>query len=233
MLGTFTFLNTTTAPFDQLKLGDVQSYSQPISYGFTTFDLTQWLIAGYAQDSIRVNNDLTIDAGLRYDVQTLTDSKKNLAPRVGFGWHPNGDARVAIRGGYGMYYTQIQSNLIADSLISGLDGFTTYTATPGQLGFPTCLTGSCLPLSFDPRTLPAAELPARNITLRAGQADSYRTQFAQYGLNFNLLRIIRTRSRARGARWCRSAPSVKSRRACSSGPTTCISTGAISIAPSI
>jgi hypothetical protein len=86
-----------------------------------------------------------------------------------------------------MYYTQIQSNLIADSLISGLDGYTTYTAAPGQLGFPTCLTGSCLPLAFDPRTLPASELPARNITLRAGDAAFYRTQFAQYGLNFDLL----------------------------------------------
>jgi hypothetical protein len=187
VLGTFTFLNTTTKPFDQLTLADVQNYSQPISYGITTYNLSQWLMAGYAQDSIRVNNDLTIDAGIRYDVQTLTDAKKDVAPRVGFGWHPNGDARLAVRGGYGMYYTQIQSNLIADSLISGLDGFTTYTATPGQFGFPACLTGSCLPLSFDPRTLPASELPARNITLRAGQSDFHRIQFAQYGLNFDLL----------------------------------------------
>jgi hypothetical protein len=187
VLGTFTFLNTTTAPFDQLKLSDAQNYSQPISYGITSYNLNQWLIAGFAQDSIRVNNDLTLDLGLRYDVQTLTDAKNDVAPRVGFGWHPNGDARTAIRGGYGMYYSQIQSNLVADSLISGLDGFTTYTATPGQLGFPTCLTGSCLPLAFDPRTLPASELPARNITLRAGDAAFYRTQFAQYGLNFDLL----------------------------------------------
>jgi hypothetical protein len=187
VLGTFTFLNTTTAPFDQLKLSDVQSYTQPISYGITTYNLNQWLIAGFAQDSIRVNHDLTLDLGVRYDVQTLTDSKNDIAPRVGFGWHPKGDARLAIRGGYGMYYTQIQSNLVADSLTSGLDGYTSYTATPGQLGFPTCLTGSCLPLAFDPRTLPAPELPARNITLKAGNADFYRTQFAQYGLNFDLL----------------------------------------------
>jgi hypothetical protein len=187
VLGTFTFLNTTTAPFDQLKLTDVQSYTQPISYGITTYNLNQWLIAGFAQDSIRVNNDLTLDLGVRYDLQTLTDAKNDIAPRAGFGWHPNGDARLAIRGGYGMYYTQIQSNLVADSLTSGLDGYTSYTATPGQLGFPTCLTGSCLPLAFDPRTLPASELPARNITLKAGNADFYRTQFAQYGLNFDLL----------------------------------------------
>jgi hypothetical protein len=187
VLGTFTFLNTTTAPFDQLTLSDVQSYTQPISYGITTYNLNQWLIAGFAQDSIRVNNDLTLDLGVRYDVQTLTDSKNDIAPRVGFGWHPKGGARLAIRGGYGMYYTQIQSNLVADSLTSGLDGYTSYTATPGQLGFPTCLTGLCLPMAFDPRTLPASELPARNITLKAGNAAFYRTQFAQYGLNFDLL----------------------------------------------
>ncbi len=187
VLGTFTFLNTTTAPFDQLELSDVQNYTQPISYGITNYNLNQWLVAGFAQDSLRVNNDLTLDLGLRYDVQTLTDAKKDFAPRLGFGWHPNGDSRTAIRGGYGMYYTQIQSNLAADFLTSGLDGYTTYTATPGQLGFPTCLTGSCLPLAFDPKTLPASQLPARNITIRAGQADFYRSQFAQFGLNFDLL----------------------------------------------
>ncbi|HXI27460.1 MAG TPA: TonB-dependent receptor [Vicinamibacterales bacterium] len=186
-LGTFSFLASTTAPFEQLTLADVQNYTQPISYGITTYDLSQWLIATYAQDSVRVNNDLTLDLGLRYDNQTLTDAKKDFAPRVGFGWHPNGDPRLAVRGGYGMYYTQIQSNLLADALTGGLDGFTNYTATPGQFGFPTCLDEPCVPLNFDPRTLPPSQLPARNVTIRAGQADFYRTQFAQYGLNFDLL----------------------------------------------
>ena len=86
-----------------------------------------------------------------------------------------------------MYYTQLISNVLAGYLVNGLDGLTTYTATPGQLGFPTCLTGSCLPLSFDPRTLAAAQLPARDITIQAGQAAFYKSQFAKYGLNFDLL----------------------------------------------
>ena len=86
-----------------------------------------------------------------------------------------------------MYYTQLITNVLAGYLVNGLDGLTTYTATPGQLGFPTCLTGSCLPLSFDPRTLAAAQLPARDITIQAGQAAFYRSQFAKYGLNFDLL----------------------------------------------
>ena len=187
ILGTFTFLNTTTAPFDQLTLADVQQYAQPISYGVTSYELNQWLITGYAQDSFRMTDDLTLDLGLRYDRQTLTDATMNFAPRVGFGWHPNGDARLAIRGGYGMYYTQIRTNAVAGALTGGLDGFTTYSATPGQLGFPSCLTGQCLPLAFDPKTLPASQLPARDITIRAGDADFYRKQFAAYGLNFDLL----------------------------------------------
>jgi hypothetical protein len=71
--------------------------------------------------------------------------------------------------------------------VNGLDGLTTYTAVPGQLGFPTCLTGSCLPLSFDPKTLPASQLPARDITIIAGKRPFYQTQFAKYGLDFNRL----------------------------------------------
>jgi hypothetical protein len=185
ILGTFTFKSTTTAPFDQLTLNDVQNYTQPIDFGINSYSLGQWLIAGFVQDSIRLHPDLTVDVGLRYDRQTLTDAKTNFAPRVGFGWHPGGDQRTSVRGGYGMYYTQIQSNLIASYLVNGLDGLTTYTAVPGQLGFPTCLT--CVPLSFDPRTLPPSELPARDITIQAGQRAFYQAQFAKYGLNFDLL----------------------------------------------
>jgi hypothetical protein len=186
-LGTFTFLATTTKPFDQLTLADVQNYTQPISFGINSYELPQWLTAVFVQDSIRVNNDLTLDAGLRYDQQSLSDAKTNVAPRLGFGWHPHGDSRLAIRGGYGMYYTQLISNVLAGYLVNGLDGLTTYTATPGQLGFPGCLTGECLPLSFDPRTLAPAQLPARDITIQAGQAAFYKAQFAKYGLNFDLL----------------------------------------------
>jgi hypothetical protein len=184
ILGTFTFKNTTTAPFGQLTLADVQNYTQPINFGISSYNLTQWLYTGFVQDSIHLRRDLTVDLGLRYDRQTLTDATGNFAPRVGFGWNPRGDSRLSIRGGYGMYYTQIQSNLIASYLVNGLDGLTTYTATSG-LGFPTCLT--CVPVSVDPRTLPAALIPARDITIQAGRRNFYKAQFARYGLNFDLL----------------------------------------------
>ena len=187
VLGTFTFLSTTTKPFEELTLADVQQYSQPVSYGITSYILKQWMSVAFVQDSIRVNNQLTVDAGLRYDRQTLTDAKSNFAPRLSFAWHPQNDEHLAVRGGYAMYYTQIRANALASALTGGLDGIVTYSATPGQTGFPTCLNGACLPVPIDPRTLPLSQQPARNITVRAGRRDFYQQQFASYGLNFDLL----------------------------------------------
>ena len=46
LLGTFTFLSATTAPFEQLTLADVQQYTQPISYGITSYELKQWMSVG-------------------------------------------------------------------------------------------------------------------------------------------------------------------------------------------
>jgi hypothetical protein len=188
ILGTFTFVTTgasSTLPFDQLTLANVQNYTQPINFGISSYELPQWLLTGFVQDSIHLSRDFTFDAGLRYDRQTLTDARNNFAPRFGFGWHPGGDSRTSIRGGYGMYYTQIRTNALAGYLVNGLDGLTTYTAIAGQTGFPTCLT--CAPVNVDPRTVAASQLPARDITIRAGHRDFYRAQFAKYGLNFDLL----------------------------------------------
>jgi hypothetical protein len=188
ILGTFTFVTTgasRTLPFNQLTIGDVLNYQQPINFGIDRYNLPQWLLTGFVQDSIHVCRDLTIDLGLRYDRQTLSDATRNFEPRLGFGWHPGGDSRTSIRGGYGMYYTQIRSNAVAGYLVNGLDGLTTYTATAGTTGFPTCLT--CTPVNVDPRTIPAIQLPARDITIRAGLRSFYQTQFTRYGLNFNLL----------------------------------------------
>ena len=185
ILGTFTFLSTTTKPFEELTLADVQQYSEPVSYGVTDYTLKQWMSVAFVQDSMRLSDQFTVDAGLRYDRQTLTDATGNFAPRVGFSWHPNNDPRTVVRGGYAMYYTQIRANAIASALTGGLDGLVTYTSTTGQTGFPTCLT--CVPLRIDPKTLPLSQQPARNITIRAGQRDFYTSQFASYGLNFDLL----------------------------------------------
>lgn len=185
-LGTVTFKSGTTAPFDQLTINDVQTYSQPINFGVSSYNLGQWLLSGFVQDDWKVRPNFTLNLGLRYDRQTLTDATKNIAPRIGFAWNPGSDARTSIRGGYGMYYTQIRSNAVAGYLVNGLDGIASYTASFGQLGFPTCLTASCLPVQVDPRGV-LGLIPARNITIRAGSRSFYQEQFTRYGVNFNSL----------------------------------------------
>jgi hypothetical protein len=169
-LGQFTVNTSTTAPPEQLTLANMTRYQQSFSFGDATYELRQWLVTLFAQDRIRVGNDLSLDLGLRYDRQTFSDSTKNFAPRVGFGWNPGGSSRTAVRGGYGVYYTQLRANTDASFELGGPTGIFTYTATPGQTGFPTCLT--CTPVRFDPSAA-VGTLPARNITIRPGMAARY------------------------------------------------------------
>ena len=134
-----------------------------------------------------MSDDLTLDLGLRYDRQTLTDGDEEL--RAASRLRLASERRFAprVRGGYAMYYTQIRANAIASALTGGLDGITTYTATPGQTGFPTCLTGPCLPVPIDPRTLPARSAGAQHHDPGRRRRTSTSRSSRSYGLNFDLL----------------------------------------------
>ena len=171
VLGQFTAIATTTKPPDQLALTDMQRYQQSFNLGQGTYVLSQWIYDVFVQDSYRVRNDLTLDLGVRYDHQTFSQGNANWAPRVGFGWNPNGDPKTSVRGGYGLYYTMLRANNDASFALGGPQGIFTYAATPGQTGFPACVT--CTPVAYNPDP---TQLPARNITIEPGMA-SYYSQF--------------------------------------------------------
>ena len=82
-------------------------------------------------------------------------------------------------GTYELSYTMLRANTDAGFELGGPQGIFTYTATPGQTGFPACLT--CTPVAFD-ASAAAATVPPRNITIRPGMAVIVDTEVARLGL---------------------------------------------------
>ena len=97
------------------------------------------LLGAYVQDEFRVSDRFSVHAGLRYEMTTLpkdaegrdstmvsimdqtptlgvpyrSSPKLNFSPRVSFAWDVKGDGKLAVRGGYGLYFNvNNQQNLI-------------------------------------------------------------------------------------------------------------------------
>ncbi len=158
------FTTTSTKPYDQLTITDMiatnASYTQ--SFGNLNYHIGETIWALFAQDDFNLTRDLTLNLGLRYERQTFTDATKNFAPRIGFSWRVAGQQATVLRGSYGMFYSELRANLGAAFAINGPEGVFTYTALPGQAGYPT----SIAPLPSVPT---GANVPPRDINVRPGQ----------------------------------------------------------------
>ena len=106
----------------------------------------------YAQDEWALRH-VTIDAGVRYDLQflqTIHTDTNNIAPRVGIVWSPTRAGRTVVRVSGGRYYDRVPLRAVANALLSA--GNTTdlselrqvsVSLSPGQTSapvFPTILT---------------------------------------------------------------------------------------------
>ncbi len=76
----------------------------------------------YLQDRWQATPKLSLTYGLRYDRQEIVDASgvtqidlKDVAPRLGFVWDPNGDQKSRLYGSYGRYYEQIPMDLVIRS----------------------------------------------------------------------------------------------------------------------
>ena len=107
----------------------------------------------FAQDEWRVRPDLTINAGLRYDLQFLPDpiqtDTDNLSPRLGIVYAP-GDRKTVIRASYGLYYDRLPMRATSNALQRDGSKYIVVQLSPGQPGAPVFPNI----LSVQPATLP-------------------------------------------------------------------------------
>jgi hypothetical protein len=93
----------------------------------------------YAQDEWRVSPGLTLNLGLRYDLQflkTIATDTNNISPRAGFAWSPGKDRRTVVRGSFGLFYDRVPLRALANALLFQ-QGQATVSLSPAQTGAPT------------------------------------------------------------------------------------------------
>jgi len=155
----------------------------------------------YFQDDYRLRPNLTLNLGLRYELNTVLDDPhtsltnfsvrngffsstanrriyngdhNNFAPRFGLAWKPTGAKRLVLRSGYGIYY-----DLMLQAFALGLAQ--SRSAEPSGLNFggPQGFNPGELARAFDPLLLRA------DIVSPSAYDENLRTAYAQH-FNFNV-----------------------------------------------
>jgi hypothetical protein len=116
------------------------------TFGATVVSQTNPNVGVYAQDEWKARQGLTLNLGVRYDLQvlrTITMDTNNVSPRAGFAWTPSDTSHIVVRGSAGLYYDRVPLRALGNALLSA--GNTTdltllrqvsISLTPGQAGAP-------------------------------------------------------------------------------------------------
>ncbi|MBZ5579822.1 MAG: carboxypeptidase regulatory-like domain-containing protein [Acidobacteriia bacterium] len=113
---------------------------------FNTIDL-----AFYIEDTFRPVPSVTLNLGLRYDLQkmpglngnpdialtnVLNTDKNNFGPRIGLSWDPSGKQKTVVRLGGGVYYGRTQNSTLVNLMTNNGTRFKSYSFIPSSAGSP-------------------------------------------------------------------------------------------------
>ena len=111
--GTYTFSSN-----DAYLAGEALQFSQRI--GDPLVEYRSFQFGAYLQDDFRVQKNLLVSYGLRYEAQTHLNDHINLSPRASFAWTPFKSGSTTIRGGFGVFNEWYDDSLYEQAL--RLDG---------------------------------------------------------------------------------------------------------------
>jgi hypothetical protein len=99
--------------------GNYSGFSQ--TFGDPVVSQTGSNIGFHAQDEWKLGSRLTLNLGLRYDLQfleTVNTDTDNISPRLGFAWLPSTDHDLVIRGSAGLFFDRVPLRPVANAILS-------------------------------------------------------------------------------------------------------------------
>jgi hypothetical protein len=91
------------------------------TFGVSDVSQTNPNLGVYTQDEWKVSPQVTLNLGVRYDLQfleTIHTDTHNISPRIGAAWSPFGSRRTVVRGSAGLFYDRVPLRALANALLS-------------------------------------------------------------------------------------------------------------------